>query len=174
MQGRRAVAIEEEVIRRCTERGVTVAVAESCTGGLIGSLLVDVPGSSKVFAGGVIAYHNRPKRDLLQVSEEILRAQGAVSAECVQAMAEGARRALGTTLAVAESGIAGPTGGNAEKPAGTVYIGIATPEGARVERFVFPGARRAYKLQVAEAALRLIIDWLDASDVAAAKGEPGS
>jgi PncC family amidohydrolase len=157
------MAIEEEVIRRCTERGATIAVAESCTGGLIGSMLVDVPGSSKVFAGGIIAYHNRPKRELLHVPEDILRARGAVSSEAVAAMAEGAREALGTTLALAESGIAGPTGGSAEKPAGTVFIAIATPEGTRCERFVFPGARRAYKMHVADTALGMVIDWLDAA-----------
>jgi PncC family amidohydrolase len=157
------MAIEEEVIRRCTERGVTVSTAESCTGGLIGSLLVDVPGSSKVFVGGVTAYHNGPKRNLLNVSEDLLKQHGSVSAETVGAMAEGARVAFGTTLAVAESGVAGPTGGNAEKPAGTVFVGIAAPGGTRVERFQFPGSRRAYKQQVAEAALQYVLDWLDAN-----------
>lgn len=159
------MAIEEEVIRRCTARGVTLSTAESCTGGLIGSLLVDVPGSSKVFAGGVTAYHNGPKRSLLNVPENLLKQHGSVSAEAVGAMAQGARSAFDTTLAVAESGIAGPTGGNSEKPAGTVFVGIATPSGTRVARFQFPGSRRAYKQHVAEAALQLVLDWLDSSDV---------
>src|SRR5436309_1797959 len=143
------MALEEEVIRRFTERGCTIATAESCTGGLIGSLLVDVPGSSKVFVGGVTAYHNGPKRKLLNVPDEVLRAGGSVSEAAVRAMAEGAREAFGTTVALAESGIAGPTGGSEAKPAGTVYIGIATPDGTRVEHHVFPGSRRAYKVHVA-------------------------
>jgi len=155
------MAIEDEIIRRCTEAGVTISVAESCTGGLIGSLLVDVPGSSKVFAGGVTAYHNRPKQQLLNVPADVLAHGGSVSEACVRAMAEGARAAFGTTLAVAESGIAGPTGGSAEKPAGTVFIAVATPEGTRAEHHVFPGSRRAYKVSVAEAALGLVRQWLD-------------
>ncbi|HLZ72332.1 MAG TPA: CinA family protein [Dehalococcoidia bacterium] len=157
------MAIEEQVIQRCTERGVTLSTAEACTGGLIGALLVSVPGSSKVFVGGITAYHNGPKRSLLGLTEETARSVGSVSEPGVHELAEGARKAFGTTIAVAESGIAGPTGGSAEKPAGTVYIGIATPEGTRIERFLFPGSRRAYMLSVAETALRFVIEWLDAT-----------
>ena len=155
------MAIEEQVIQRCTERGVTLSTAEACTGGLIGAMLVSVPGSSKVFVGGITAYHNGPKRALLGLTDETAKSVGSVSEPGVREMAEGARKAFGTTIAVAESGIAGPTGGSAEKPAGTVYIGIATPDGTRVERFVFPGSRRAYMLSVAETALRFVLDWLD-------------
>lgn len=155
------MTVEEEVIRRCAERGVTLAVAESCTGGYIGGQLISVPGSSKVFLGGVIAYANAPKRNLLQLSAELLRAEGAVSGPAAAAMAEGARTALGTTLAVGASGIAGPTGGTAEKPAGTVFIALATPNGTRAERYLFAVPRRAYLVCVAEAALQLVLDWLD-------------
>ena len=155
------MAIEEEVIRRCMEHGVTLSLAESCTGGLIGSLLVDVPGSSKIFAGGITAYHNPPKQRLLGVPAGVLQRGGAVSEAAVRAMAEGARAAFGTTLAVAESGIAGPTGGSPEKPAGTVFIALATPDGTTVAHHVFPGSRRAYKLHVAEAALAMVLRWLD-------------
>lgn len=157
------MTVEEEVIRRCAERGVTLAVAESCTGGYLGGLLVSAPGSSKVYLGGVIAYANAPKRNLLHVPEELLRVEGAVSAAAVSAMAEGARAALGTSVAVAASGIAGPTGGNADKPAGTVFIGLATPDGTRAERYLFAVPRRAYLVCVAEAALRLVVEWLDAT-----------
>ena len=155
------MAIEDEVIRRCAERGVTIGLAEACTGGLIGALLVSVPGSSKVFVGGVTAYHNGPKRSLLNVSDAALSQGGSVSEPGVSAMAEGARAAFGTTIALAESGVAGPTGGSAEKPPGTVYIAITTPDGTRAERRQFPGARRAYMQQVAEAALGLVLEWLD-------------
>lgn len=158
------MAIEEAVIHGCAERGVTLSVAESCTGGLIGSLLVDVPGSSKVFVGGVVAYHGRPKQELLGVPAEVLQHGGSVSEAAVGAMADGARRAFGTTLALAASGIAGPTGGSPEKPVGTVFVGLAAPEGTQVERFLFPSTRRAYKLQVAEAALELVMTWLAGSD----------
>ncbi len=155
------MSIEDEVIRRCTERGVTISVAESCTGGLIGSLLVDVAGSSKVFAGGITAYHNAPKRQLLNVPRELLEAHGSVSEAAVKAMAAGARAAFNTTLAIGESGIAGPGGGSAAKPSGTVFVGLASPTGTVVERYVFPGSRRAYKMQVAEAGLALVLRWLD-------------
>jgi PncC family amidohydrolase len=155
--------IEDDVIHGCAARGVTLSVAESCTGGLIGSLLVDIPGSSKVFSGGIIAYHNRPKQQLLGVPSEMLQHGGSVSEPAVKAMAEGARRAFGTTLALGSSGIAGPTGGSPEKPIGTVYVALAAPESTQVERFLFPSARRAYKLQVAEAALELVIAWLAGS-----------
>jgi len=157
------MAIEDEVIRRCSERGVTLSTGESCTGGLIGSLLIDVPGSSKVFVGGVTAYHNGPKRRLLGVPIEVLEHGGAVSEGCVRAMAEGAREAFGTTLALGESGIAGPGGGNAEKPSGTVFIALAAPDGTLAEQHVFSGSRRAYKMQVAEAALGMVLRWLDGS-----------
>jgi PncC family amidohydrolase len=155
------VSIEDEVIRRCTERGVTLSLAESCTGGQIGSLLVDVAGSSKVFAGGITAYHNAPKRELLNVPRELLAEHGAVSAEAVAAMAEGARAAFNTTLAIGASGSAGPGGGSADKPSGTVFIGLASPAGTVVERHLFSGSRRAYKMQVAEAGLSLVLRWLD-------------
>jgi PncC family amidohydrolase len=159
-RGWETLTVEESVIETCTRLGVTVATAESCTGGLIGSLLVDVPGSSKVYFGGVTAYANAPKRDLLQVPEETLRTHGSVSAECVSAMAEGARRAFGCSVAIAESGIAGPTGGGPDRPIGTVWIALATPDGVTTARHQFPGARRAYKLQVAEAALGMLLEWL--------------
>jgi len=155
------MAVEEEIIRQATQQSVTISVAEACTGGLIGSLLVDVPGSSRVFAGGIVAYASAPKRELLDVPAEILQHGGAVSGECVVAMALGARSRFKTTVAIAASGIAGPAGGTSEKPAGTVFLAFATPDGTQVERHLFPGPRRAYKLRVAEAALAIVARWLE-------------
>jgi len=154
------VAIEDEVIALCRERGATIAVAESCTGGSIGAALVSVPGSSKAYLGAIVAYANAPKRQLLNVPADLLQREGAVSAAAVRAMAEGARAAFGSTIALGISGIAGPTGGNAEKPAGTVFIALATPDGSRAERFVFPGPRRGYIAAVTDTALGMAADWL--------------
>jgi PncC family amidohydrolase len=160
--------VAEQVIRTFERLGLTLAVAESCTGGMIGHLVTDVPGSSRVFPGGVIAYGNQPKRELLGVPAETLKAHGSVSAEAAAAMAEGARRALGTDVAVAETGIAGPTGGSADKPIGTVFIACAGPSGTVVERHVWaeePAAgeragvpfREQYKQQTALAALGMAL-----------------
>jgi PncC family amidohydrolase len=133
-------ALAGQLVRLLQERSLTLAVAESCTGGLIGHLLTDVPGSSRVFPGGVVAYGNRPKQDLLGVPAELLRTHGAVSGEAALAMAEGVRRSMQTDLGVGVTGIAGPTGGSAEKPIGTVYIAYAGPGGMEVERHVWESA----------------------------------
>jgi PncC family amidohydrolase len=130
-------ALAGQVVRALQERGLTIAAAESCTGGLIGHLLTDVPGSSRVFPGGVVAYGNGPKRGLLGVPAELLQAHGAVSAETALAMAEGVRRTMQTDVGIGVTGIAGPTGGSAEKPVGTVFIAYAGPGGSEVERHVW-------------------------------------
>ncbi|MEB3254968.1 MAG: competence/damage-inducible protein A [Synechococcaceae cyanobacterium] len=146
------------VLERLEQRGETVAVAESCTGGGIGAALAAVPGASQTFLGGVIAYANSVKQGLLAVPEALLREQGAVSDAVVLAMAEGARRCTGATWAVAVSGIAGPTGGSAEKPVGLVHIAVAGPNGAQAEPVRF-GAQRGREwiqtLAVGEALNRL-------------------
>jgi len=110
------------------EKHATLAVAESCTGGLLGKLLTDIPGSSEYFLGGVIAYSNEIKKALLDVSEELLQKYGAVSEQCAIAMAEGARNRLGATVAVSITGVAGPDGGTPDKPVGLVYVGLAAPD----------------------------------------------
>jgi PncC family amidohydrolase len=133
------VTIAARVVETLSNLGLTIAVAESCTGGLIGSLITDVPGSSRVFPGGVVAYANAPKRELLGVPAELLVAHGAVSGEAAAAMAEGVRRALGTDIGLSVTGIAGPTGGSAEKPVGTVFIACAAAEGVTVERHQWTG-----------------------------------
>ncbi|MGI8551892.1 MAG: CinA family protein [Dehalococcoidia bacterium] len=156
------MTLEETIVKLLRSRQQTVSVAESCTGGLLGDRLTNVPGSSAVFPGGVLAYHNQPKRDLLGVPAEVLEREGAVSAACATAMAAGVRRLIGTDYALAITGIAGPTGGSATKPAGTVYIALAAPTG-RVESYCFPGERLTYKLEVTDAALRLLLGELEAA-----------
>ncbi|WP_411876560.1 competence/damage-inducible protein A [Vulcanococcus limneticus] len=129
------------VLQRLRERGETLAVAESCTGGGIGAALAAVPGASDVFLGGVIAYANAVKQELLGVPAGLLAAHGAVSDPVALAMAEGARRATGATWAIAVTGIAGPGGGSAEKPVGLVHIAVAGPTGSSSEGVRFGGSR---------------------------------
>ena len=138
----------------------TLAVAESCTGGLLGDMITDLPGSSKFFLGGVIAYSNQIKSELLKVSTEMLKESGAVSSEVALLMSLGIRDILGSSAGVAITGIAGPGGGSQEKPVGLVYIAVITPQANVVERFVFPGNRREIKIQAAKTALELIIQAL--------------
>ena len=138
----------------------TLAVTESCTGGLLSDIITDLPGSSKFFLGGVIAYSNQVKLDLLKVSSEMLRKSGAVSSEVALLMSLGIRDILGSSAGVAITGIAGPGGGSQEKPVGLVYIAVITPQANVVERFVFPGNRREIKIQAAKTALELIIQAL--------------
>ena len=122
----------------CLKRGLTVATAESCTGGLIAKLLTDVSGSSAMFRGGFVTYTNALKIELLGVSEEIIDAVSEVSAACALAMADGARLRTGADMAVSTTGFAGPGGGNAQDPVGTVYIAVSTKERTVCERFAAP------------------------------------
>ena len=138
------------------EKGLTLSLAESCTGGLIGNLVTNVPGSSDYFLGGVVAYSNQAKQDLLGVSPETLRRFGAVSDETVKEMASGARDRFKTDLSVAISGIAGPEGGSEEKPVGTVCIGLAAHDGVFSGRYRFWGTRDQVKSNSAMMAL----DWV--------------
>jgi len=141
-------------------RHFTLATAESCTGGLIGHRLTDVPGSSEYFLGGIIAYSNEIKERMLGVSHATLEQYGAVSAETAIEMARGARRVLQTDIAVSVTGIAGPGGGSADKPIGLTYIAVAAEGYERVERFVWDSDRRGNKLSSSEAALQMVIDYL--------------
>ncbi len=140
------------------KRNWTLATAESCTGGLLGDLITARPGSSKFFLGGLIAYSNRSKRDLLGVGEDILKKKGAVSPETALAMARGAREIFVSTVGAAITGIAGPGGGSPEKPVGLVYIALAGPEGETVERYTFAGSRKEIKLQAARRAIALLAE----------------
>jgi nicotinamide-nucleotide amidase len=149
-----------ELAEKLKERGLTLATAESCTGGLIAFELTNVSGSSDWFVGGVVAYANSVKESLLGVPGETLVAHGAVSRETVLAMASGAARALGADCALAVSGIAGPAGGTPEKPVGTVWIGWSVEGRASAERFLFTGDRLAVKRASALAAVRGLADRL--------------
>ena len=137
--------------------GLTVAVAESSTGGLIGSMITDQPGSSAYFAGGVIAYSNEVKEKQLGVSADLIQRVGAVSREVAEAMAEGARERLGTSLAVAVTGIAGPDADGSAKPVGLTYIAVASEGRVLAHEFNFKGDRTSNRRQAAAEALRLLI-----------------
>jgi PncC family amidohydrolase len=137
------------------KRGLTLAVAESCTGGLVGDRLTDVPGSSRYFGGGVIAYSNVAKARLLGVGKQTLAKWGSVSEQTVREMAAGVCRRFGAQVGMAASGIAGPGGGTKAKPVGLVYICAMAGKRVMVERHLFRGGRRSVKEQSAEAALQL-------------------
>ncbi len=140
-------------------RGLKLASAESCTGGLIADRITNIPGSSDYFLGGVVAYDNAVKINLLNVPAGLLAQHGAVSEETVRAMAEGARTLLGADIAVSVSGVAGPGGGSAEKPVGTTWIGLAAADGTWARHFCWDGDRRSNKTSSAEAALQMILDY---------------
>lgn len=148
--------LEEVAGRLLRERGWRVAVAESCTGGLLGTRLTDVPGSSSWFEGGVIVYSNALKTSLAGVSPESMARHGAVSEPVALALAAGARRAGGTEVGLGITGVAGPDGGSEDKPVGTVYIAIDTPEGAGCRRARFVGDRGVVRQQSVSAALDMI------------------
>lgn len=151
----------EEAGRRLAAGGLSLAVTESCTGGLICKLLTDVPGSSLYFAGGIVAYANDVKMRELGVDGQVLREKGAVSEETAREMAAGIRERFGTDVGLSSTGIAGPEGGSADKPVGLVYLGIATAEGARARRFDFEGDRIEVRSRSAEAALRMLCETLE-------------
>jgi PncC family amidohydrolase len=142
-------------------RGLKLAVAESCTGGLIGHLITNVPGSSDYFLGGIISYAYEAKVALLGVSWDTLKTFGAVSRETVLEMARGARRTLGADLAVSVSGIAGPGGGLPLKPVGTTWVGLAAPDGEWARLHHFSGDREQNKAAAASSALELLLDYLN-------------
>lgn len=143
------------------EHGLRLAVAESCTGGLIGHRITNVAGSSVYFLGGVIAYANEAKMRLLGVRQQTLEQYGAVSQETVLEMARGVRQALGAEIGIAVSGIAGPGGGTPEKPVGTTWIGLSAPDEERAWSYLFQGERLRIKEQAAEQALRRLVEYLD-------------
>ena len=135
----------------------TLAAAESCSGGEVAHRITALPGSSAYFLGSIVAYANGAKRDLLGVPAEVLATRGAVSEESARAMAEGARRAFGSDLAVATTGIAGPGGATPRKPVGLVYVALAGPRGTTFVEHRFPGDRAAVVAEAAEAALHMLL-----------------
>ncbi len=144
----------------------TLAVAESCTGGLLGHLITDVAGSSDYFAGGVISYSNAAKEQLLGVQQQTLVDHGAVSEATAREMAHGGRQLLQADVALAVTGIAGPGGGTPEKPVGLVYVALDAGDGGACRRFVWNGSRKENKARSARAALDLLLDHLQTHGLA--------
>lgn len=150
-------SLETVVVRESLKRGVTLAVAESCTGGLVSAALTETPGSSAAFLGGVVSYSNDAKTESLAVPAGMLAQYGAVSEEVARAMAEGARERFGSDVAVSVTGIAGPEGGSAEKPVGLVWFGVATErETLALERRFLAGSRSAVRARATAFALDLL------------------
>ncbi len=152
---------ENRLIAYLVDSGKTISTAESCSGGLIAHRLTNVPGASTPFIGGIVAYSNQVKMNLLAVPSSTLETHGAVSEETARAMAEGARQTLGTDLAIAVTGIAGPGGGTAEKPVGLVYMAVASAGNTRATKCLFHGDRESIKMQTADAALNLVWESLN-------------
>jgi nicotinamide-nucleotide amidase len=148
--------VEELVLELCRQRGLTLATAESCTGGLVAARLTSVPGASDVFLGAIVAYANEVKEAGLGVPAKVLRAHGAVSAETAAAMASGARSRLGADVGIGVTGVAGPGGGTAEKPVGRVYIHAEAPDGSHGIEFTFPADRQSIRRRATVAALHLV------------------
>ena len=143
-----------------SELGLTLSVAESFTGGMIAHVITNAPGSSRYFQGGVIAYANEVKMNILGVTEQTLIDHGAVSRETVLEMAKGVRMALGTDIGISSSGIAGPDGGSPEKPVGLAWIGLSAAQKEYAEQFIFEGHRLEIKAQAVQTALDRLINFL--------------
>jgi PncC family amidohydrolase len=147
----------DEIARALGQRGWSLGTAESCTGGLIGDVITNRPGSSTYFLGGILSYSNDIKRRALGVRAETLAAHGAVSEQCALEMARGVRQALGVDVGVSATGIAGPDGGSPDKPVGLVYVGLSTPAGDTLSRNIWPHDRIGNKQATADEALRLLM-----------------
>ena len=156
------LGLAKRVGAACRVRGVTLATAESCTGGLVSHLVTEIPGSSDYYVGGLVTYADRVKESLAGVPAQVLEAHGAVSAQAARAMADGARVSLGAGIAVAVTGIAGPTGGTPEKPVGLTYIAVSDAQGDDVRRHAWGLDRSANKRASAAAALALVLERLQA------------
>ena len=154
------IPLEVQMGELLRARKRTLVTAESCTGGLIGHLLTNVPGSSEYYTGGVVAYAYEAKVVLLGVTWETLEKYGAVSEEVALAMARGVRAALNGDIGVAVTGIAGPGGGMPNKPVGLTWIAISAPDGDWAKRFVWNGGREGNKMCSARAALEMVVEYL--------------
>lgn len=151
----------QKLVETLKSRGLTLATAESCTGGLLGGAITAVSGSSQVYHGGIISYTNGVKARLLGVPEEILETHGAVSAPVAEAMARGAAGALGTELALSTTGLAGPGGDDFGNPVGTVFVGLRFRNRAYSRKFLFAGDRDAVRRQAVVAALDMGLEVLE-------------
>lgn len=154
--------IDENLLKMVSEelkkRHLTVATAESCTGGLLAHTLTNISGSSEYFGRGVVTYSNQAKVELLGVSPKVLEEHGAVSEQTARTMAVEIRKRSNADIGVSTTGIAGPTGGTKDKPVGLVYIGVATSKNVKVKRFNFSGDRLGNKESTCNAALKLILE----------------
>ncbi len=153
--------VSADVVRAFTARGKTLGTAESLTGGMIAAAVAGVSGASQVLMGGVVSYDPRVKHELLGVSRDVIRTVGVVSEPCARQMAEGAKRALGVDVAVSATGVAGPTGGTAQTPVGTVFIGVSGEKGTRVDECHFTGDRQSVREQSAAHALQMALSELE-------------
>jgi PncC family amidohydrolase len=165
-------SLEERLAQALTQHHLTLAVAESCTGGLLGHRLTNIPGSSEYFIGGVIAYAYDAKERLLGVSHNTLYDFGAVSEPTAREMARGARRVLGTDLGVSVTGIAGPGGGMPGKPVGLTWIALSARDAEEARQFVWSGDREENKRQSAEAALEMVLAYVQRLPAAPARPNP--
>jgi PncC family amidohydrolase len=154
-------ALAERVGKLLTDAGMTLVVAESCTGGMLGSWLTAVPGSSTYFLGGVISYADDIKVNMLGVPATVIRETGAVSAESALAMSQGVRTLLDADVGVSITGVAGPGGGSETKPVGTTYIALVGPSFERVEHRIWHGDRASNREESARLALQMIVEYLE-------------
>lgn len=157
--------LEFEVARLLLARNLTIACGESCTGGLLMHRFTNIPGSSAFFVGGVVAYSNGVKHSVLGVQENTITVFGAVSEQVAAAMARGVRALVGAKLGIGITGIAGPDGGTPEKPVGLTYISLVTADLSMTKRFIWTGERVANKEASAEAALQMLLAYLQKADV---------
>ena len=155
-----ASSLEAQISPILRQRGLKLAIAESCTGGLIGHRITNIPGSSDYFLGAIIAYAYKAKVALLGVSWDTLKAHGAVSRETVLEMARGAQQAFGADVAVSVTGITGPGGGLPNKPVGTTWIGLSADDRDWARHYCFSGDREGNKASAADAALQMLLDYL--------------
>ncbi|KPK73113.1 hypothetical protein AMJ87_02660 [candidate division WOR_3 bacterium SM23_60] len=153
-------AVRAALARQLIRKKLTISVCESCTGGMLSSMITDRPGSSKYFVGGVIAYSNEVKRNVVGVKPATLRKHGSVSAEVVVEMARGVRRKLVADIGIAITGIAGPTGGSKKKPVGLVYLGVASRHRVSVKRLLLKGSRDTIRKRACLEALYMVTSCL--------------
>lgn len=158
-------SLEIHVGKLLQARKLKLVLAESCTGGLLGSRITDVPGSSEYFLASAVTYAYEAKVDILGVSWDTLNTKGAVSRETVLEMARGMRNLMKGDIAVSVSGIAGPGGGTPEKPVGTTWIGLVAEDSERAEVFHFTGDREENKAAAVDAALQLLLDYLQTTQI---------
>ena len=159
------MTLPEEALKRVfTDKSLSMAAAESCTGGMLAERITDIPGSSVYFLGSVVSYDYEAKEILVGVNHDTLIEYGAVSPEVAAQMAEGIRTRLKAMVGVSITGIAGPGGGMPEKPVGLTYIGLADAQGTRTERFVWNSDRKGNRNLSVDAALKLLIEWANAQD----------